>query len=242
MFSFFKKRNLVTDISWLGVDIHSHILPGIDDGAKNMGQSLSYIRQMTELGFERLIFTPHIFKELYPNTQDTILPVLENVKAELDNEDIRIQIGAAAEYMLDYDFAAGDSLLCLPNNHLLIEMSYLSETPNIEDVIFDLQIKGYKLVLAHPERYNFYHNNLQRYTRLHEMGCIFQMNLLSIVGYYGPEVRNASKYLLQKNMYDLAGSDLHHDKHMALLKSNIQNGVLYNLIGSYPFLNKEIFI
>ena len=242
MFSFFKKRNLVTDISWLGVDIHSHILPGIDDGAKNMGQSLSYIRQMTELGFERLIFTPHIFKELYPNTQDTILPVLENVKAELDNEDIRIQIGAAAEYMLDYDFAAGDSLLCLPNNHLLIEMSYLSETPNIEDVIFDLQIKGYKLVLAHPERYNFYHNNLQRYTRLHEMGCLFQMNLLSIVGYYGPEVRNASKYLLQKNMYDLAGSDLHHDKHMALLKNNIQNGVLYNLIGSYPFLNKEIFI
>ena len=242
MFSFFKKRNLVTDISWLGVDIHSHILPGIDDGSKELGQSLSYIKQMQDLGFEKLFFTPHIYTELYPNTPDTIFPALQSVQEGLDAVNNTIPIGAAAEHMIDYSFVVGDNHLCLPERHILIEMSYLSETPNIESVIFDLQIKGYKIVLAHPERYNFYHKTVDRYHRLREMGCLFQLNLLAVVGYYGKEVKMASEYLLKNNLYDLAASDLHHDKHMALLTKIVHSGELYNTIGNYHFKNKELFL
>jgi len=242
MFSFFKKRNLITDISWLGVDIHSHILPGIDDGAKEVGQSLSYITQMQQLGFEKLFFTPHIYTELYPNTPETILPALKSVQDGLVAANNSIDVGAAAEHMVDYSFEVKEGLMCLPNKHILIEMSYLSETPNIEKVIFDLQIAGYNIVLAHPERYNFYHKTTDRYHRLREMGCLFQLNLLSIVGYYGKEVKLAAEYLLKNNLYDLAASDLHHDKHMSLLTRVVQNGGLYSLIGHYEFKNKLLFL
>jgi len=241
MFNFFKKSKTVSDISWLGIDIHSHILPGIDDGAKEIEQSIHYIKSMQELGFDKLYFTPHIFTELYPNTKDTILPALKEVHAQLPDENSTMVGGAAAEYMIDYSFKVEDDLLTLPGNYLLIEMSYLSETPNIEQVIFDLQIKGYHIVLAHPERYNFYHKTLERYVRLKEMGCIFQLNLLSVVGYYGKEVKNAADYLLAKKLYDVAGTDLHHDKHLSLLTNVVRNGQLYNQIGNYEFQNKALF-
>jgi len=241
MFSFFKKRNVISDISWLGVDIHSHILPGIDDGAQEVGQSLSYIQQMQDLGFEKLFFTPHIYTELYPNTKETILPALKSVQDGLNAANNLISVGAAAEHMVDYSFVVKDGLMCLPNNHILIEMSYLSESPNIEKVIFDLQISGYKIVLAHPERYNFYHKTQERYHRLREMGCLFQLNLLAIVGYYGKDVKVAAEYLMKNNLYDLAASDLHHDKHLSLLTRVVRNGDLHNLIGNYEFKNKLLF-
>jgi len=241
MFGLFKKQNLVKDISWLGIDIHSHILPGIDDGSKDLQQSMRYINKMEELGFQKLFFTPHIFVELYPNSPETINPVLNKVQNKLLEENNAFPVGAAAEYMVDYNFSVDANLMCLPKNHILIEMSYLSETPNIEQVIFDLQIKGYIVILAHPERYNFYHKSLFRYERLKEMGCLFQLNLLSVVGYYGKAVKQAADHLLARQMYDVAGSDLHHDKHLELLEKCVKNGELYKLIGHYDFKNKLLF-
>ena len=242
MFSFFKKRKLVTDISWLGVDIHSHILPGIDDGAKDVEQSLGYVTQLQALGFEKLFFTPHIFSELYPNTPETIKPALKLVQDGLSAVRNTIPVGAAAEHMVDYNFIVHPDLLCLPNKHILIEMSYLSETPNIEKVVFDLQISGYTVVLAHPERYNFYHKTVDRYHRLRDMGCLFQLNLLAVTGYYGREVKQASDYLLKNKLYDLAATDLHHDKHLSLLTRAVRNGELFNLIGQYEFKNRALFL
>lgn len=241
MFSFFKKRSIVSDISWLGVDIHSHILPGIDDGASDLSQSIMYVRKLVDLGFHTLHFTPHIFNELYPNTAATILPRLEELRASVIENNISVTVGAAAEYMVDHEFKAEPNLLCLPNSHLLIEMSYLSESPNIEQVVFDLLMLGYKVILAHPERYNFYHKTTERYKRLKEMGCIFQLNLLSVTGYYGKDVKLASQFLLENRLYDVAGTDLHHDKHLALLEKVIRNGELYSILGNYEFKNKEYF-
>lgn len=242
MFSIFKKKSpLVTDLNWLGVDIHSHLLPGIDDGAKDIVESVSYIKRLEALGFTKLICTPHIFTELYPNSKETILPVLANVKQALVEQGIGVQIDAAAEYMVDDTFAVKDDHLILPGNHLLIEMSYLNETPNIEQVIFDLQIKGYIVILAHPERYNFYHKNHERYRRLKEMGCLFQLNLLSILGYYGKNVKISAEYLIEGKLYDLAGTDLHHDKHLSVLEKGVLTGDLFNKIGYYDFRNKQFF-
>jgi protein-tyrosine phosphatase len=241
MFSIFKKSNVVSDIEWLGVDIHSHILPGLDDGAQNLAESLHFINSMQELGFNKLICTPHIYKELYPNTPETIQSALDEIKGSLSPSSTLI-VEAAAEHMVDYSFVAVDGLNCLPNKYILIEMSYLSETPNIESFIFNLQVKGYKIVLAHPERYNFYHKTLDRYNRLKDIGCLFQLNLLSVLGYYGKNVKNVADYLLKSNLYDVAGSDLHHNKHLSLLSKSIREGQLYELIGKYPFKNQELFL
>ena len=242
MFSIFKRKApLIADLSWLGVDMHSHLLPGIDDGAPDLETSIGLIKRLQELGFYKFICTPHIFKELYPNTLETIMPALRIVQKYFLDSGIDVEISAAAEYMIDGDFVLGDSLLCLPGKYILVEMSYLNETPNIEQTIFNLQIKGYKVILAHPERYNFYHNAYSRYGRLKDMGCLFQLNLLSVTGYYGKEVEKAASHLLKNGWYDLAGTDLHHEKHLDALRASVDSGRLYQSIGQYPFKNKQIF-
>ena len=240
MFSIFKKKNLVRDIEWLGVDMHSHLLPGIDDGSPDVEQSVKLIKGLNELGFSKFICTPHIFKELYPNSEDTILPALEATKAALINANVKVEISAAAEHMVDEMFEVKEGLMALPGNHILIEMSYLNETPNIEKVIFDLQIKGYRVILAHPERYNFYHQHHEKFHRYRDMGVLLQMNLLSITGYYGKEVKRIAEYLLKNECYDFAGTDLHHDKHLNALIKTVKDGSLFNKIGHYQFKNKSM--
>lgn len=242
MFSFFKRKNIISDIEWLGVDVHSHLLPGIDDGAKDIDQSLRYIKSLNELGFSKLICTPHIYKELYPNTPQSILPVLEKVQLEITRSALDVEIAAAAEYMTDGDFSVGEGLMTLPGNHILIEMSYLSESPNIDSLIFELQIKGYKVILAHPERYCFYHKDAEKLIKFKEQGVLLQLNLLAVTGYYGKHVKLSADYLLENKLYDLAATDLHHDKHLKILTSVIEDGSLYNKIGQYNFLNKELFL
>lgn len=243
MFSIFKRKApAVTDINWLGVDLHSHLLPGIDDGSPDLKHSLYYITKLNELGIEKFYCTPHIFSDLYPNTPKTILQALKDVNEGLKVAGKDIFVEAAAEHMVDYGFEVKDNLLALPHNHILIEMSYLSETPNIEEVIFALQVKGYKVVLAHPERYNFYHQNTARYNRLKEMGCLFQLNLLSVVGYYGKGVKQAADSLLQQKMYDVAGTDLHHDKHLSVMDRAVKSGEMFKILGNYEFKNRELFL
>ena len=242
MFSFFKKKLKVYDIEWLGVDLHSHLLPGIDDGSPNAATSVSLIKSLRDLGFKKFICTPHIFTELYPNTPETVFAALDKLEQGVKDANLNVELGAAAEYMVDETFKVTDNLLTLPGNYILIEMSYLNESPNIEQVIFDLQIKGYKVILAHPERYNFYHIDYNRFHRYKDMGVLFQLNLLAVTGYYGKEVKKAANYLLDKGCYDLAATDLHHDKHLQALTDSIMSGFLYEKIGAYPFKNKELFL
>ncbi|QNK64729.1 histidinol phosphatase [Pedobacter sp. PAMC26386] len=241
MFTFFKRKNRVEDIEWLGVDMHSHLLPGIDDGSPDLEQSLNLIRQLNNLGFSKFLCTPHIFAELYPNTPDTIISALDLVKNGLINRGLSVEVEAAAEYMVDENFQVTEGLLCLPGKYILIEMSYLSETPGIEQVIFNLKIKGYRVILAHPERYSFNHDNLSRFNRYKEIGVLFQLNLLSVYGYYGKEVKSAAEYLLENMLYDFAATDLHHNRHMRALSAAVTSGFLYKKLGQYDFKNKELF-
>jgi protein-tyrosine phosphatase len=241
MLSFFSKKNKVTDISWLGVDIHSHILPGIDDGSPDLVTSVGFVKSLQELGFDQLIATPHIYQELYPNTKEIIFNAKDLLQQEMNKADISLKLSAGAEYMVDQDFKIDDSLCTLDQKHLLIEMSYLNESPGISQTIFDLEIKGYKPVLAHPERYTFYFKDKSRLKRFKEKGCLLQMNLLSILGYYGKEVKQLAETLLKDKMYDFAGTDLHHDKHLNTLTAAVQSGRLYDLLGQYGFKNQEIF-
>lgn len=242
MFSIFKRSNGVRNIEWLAVDMHSHVLPALDDGAPDLVESVHLIKNLHELGYSSLYCTPHIFTELYPNSADTILPALQLTELALKAANINITIGAAAEYMVDDTFEVSDHLMTLPGNFILIEMSYMNETPNIEQIITELMAIGYQVILAHPERYLFYRLNKLPLKRFKEMGVYFQLNLLSVSGYYGKDIKKAADYLLEKEFYDLASSDLHNDKHLNALTTVVLDGSLYKKLGEYPFKNKELFL
>ncbi|TKC13056.1 histidinol phosphatase [Pedobacter polaris] len=240
MLNFFNKKNKVTDISWLSVDMHSHILPAIDDGAQDVASGLQFVKALENLGFNKLICTPHIYKDLYPNTKETIATAQQQLQKAMDKDGVQLTLGAAAEYMLDQDFGKDDDLCTIEGKYLLVEMSYLNESPNISQTLFDIQIKGVQPILAHPERYTFYFKDKSRLKRFKEKGCLLQLNLLSILGYYGKEVKLLAEALLKENLYDFAGTDLHHEKHLATLTEAVQSGRLFELLGQFQFKNKQL--
>ena len=204
------------------VDIHSHLLPGIDDGAKNIEDSISLISKMYSYGIKNFITTPHVLGDVYPNSTQVILEKLVEVKKALsDNGYTDITINAAAEYMMDEQFVARlekDDILTLKDNMILVEMSYFNAPINLYEILFEIQLKGYKPVLAHPERYNFYHNDFQNYYKLKKAGCLFQLNLLSLTEQYGTSVKKTAERLIKENLYDFVGTDTHHKNHLRLLE------------------------
>ena len=218
LFHLFSKKPVLKDlIPDHHVDFHSHILPGIDDGAKSFENAASLIASMKELRFEQLIATPHVMKNVWDNTSDSITEKLQETKVFLKKNQQEIPLNAAAEYLMDGAFSdalENEKLLTLKNNYVLVEMSYINPPIQLYDIIFKIQVAGYKPVLAHPERYIFYHNNFGEYEKLKHSGCLFQINLLSVVGYYGEEVAIAAQKLLKKGMIDFAGSDIHHHNHI----------------------------
>ena len=219
---FFKKKIPLTDFFTDGfVDIHSHLLPGIDDGAKDMDTSIALLLKMASFGIKNFITTPHVLGSVYPNSSEVIRQQLAAVKKELEKREIKgISIQAAAEYMLDEEFSAlldQKDILVLKDNYILVEMSYFSAPINLYELLFEIQLKGYKPVLAHPERYNFYHTDFKSYYKLKQAGCLFQLNLLSLTDQYGKGVQKTSEKLLKENLYDFVGTDTHHQNHLELL-------------------------
>ena len=219
---FFKKKIPLTDFFTDGfVDIHSHLLPGIDDGAKDMDTSIALLLKMASYGIKNFITTPHVLGNVYPNSSEVIRQKLAAVKKELEKREIKgISIQAAAEYMLDEEFSAlldQKDILVLKDNYILVEMSYFSAPINLYELLFKIQLKGYKPVLAHPERYNFYHTDFKNYYKLKQAGCLFQLNLLSLTDQYGKGVQKTSEKLLKENLYDFVGTDTHHQNHLELL-------------------------
>jgi tyrosine-protein phosphatase YwqE len=219
---FFKKKIPLTDFFTDGfVDIHSHLLPGIDDGAKDMDTSIALLLKMASYGIKNFITTPHVLGSVYPNSSEVIKQKLAAVKKELEKREIKgISIQAAAEYMLDGEFSAlldQKDILVLKDNYILVEMSYFSAPINLYELLFKIQLKGYKPVLAHPERYNFYHTDFKSYYKLKQAGCLFQLNLLSLTDQYGKGVQKTSEKLLKENLYDFVGTDTHHQNHLELL-------------------------
>lgn len=221
--------------------MHSHILPGIDDGAPDMETSLSLIQAMKEMGYKSLIATPHVMTDLYPNTRDIILRKRDDVRTVLEKADIGVHIDAAAEYLVDENFEIlyqKEPLLTLPGGYVLIEMSFHFAYPNFHKVVFDLQMKGYKPILAHPERYRYFQGT-EELEEIKSYGCLLQLNLLSITGYYGKPMREQALRLLGKGMVDFLGTDLHHSRHADLLAMGLTEHTLQQLL-SHTFKNKSL--
>ena len=225
MFSLFKsKPKLLELIPEEYVDIHCHILPGIDDGAKTMDDAEFLMNHMLDFGFTKVIATPHTMKNVWDNTKESIEATKNRVEKELPVESKKLQLHCASEYLLDANFVQlfeKNEVLTLKDNYILVEMSYLNPPIQLYDILFELQLKGYKPVLAHPERYTFFHANFKEYEKLKKAGCLFQMNLLSSVGYYGKDVSTIAGKLLEEDKIDFVGSDIHHKNHIFSFKDKV---------------------
>lgn len=225
MLFFNKPKTRLADLIPDGyVDIHSHLLPGIDDGAKDEEDSLFLINALKGYGFSQFITTPHVLTGVWNNTKSGILSKEASTKELLEKAAVQNPFKAAAEYLIDDTFQRliqAEELLTIKDNYVLVEMSYLNAPMQLYDVIFEIQIAGYKPVLAHPERYMFYHFKFAEYEKLKRAGCLFQINLLSVTGYYGKPVLDAAKKLLDNNMIDFTGSDAHHVRHVEAFKNPV---------------------
>jgi protein-tyrosine phosphatase len=226
LFFFTKNKPVLKDlIPDNHIDIHSHLLPGIDDGASVFTDTLELVKALQGFGVTEFVTTPHTMHHVWDNTKEGIISNKEQVSLELKKNGIQAAFRAASEYMMDDQFVklfqAGE-LLALKENYVLVEMSYLNPPMQLYNILFDLQVAGYIPILAHPERYTFYHNNFDEYLKLKRVGCLFQLNLLAVVGYYGEGVTKVAEQLLQKGMYDFVGSDVHHNKHIAAFDAKVK--------------------
>ena len=243
MFSFFKKNKTLRELIPSDyIDIHSHLLPGIDDGSKNFDNSLALLRSLQEIGFSQFITTPHIIKNVWDNNTEIIEKTKNETLSSLEKLGFSAPLNAAAEYLMDDSFVKlfkSEPLLTLKDKYVLVEMSYMNAPIQLYDILFELQVAGYKPVLAHPERYLYYHKNFNEYEKLKKSGCLFQLNLLATMGYYGNEVTRITEELLKKGMYNFVGSDVHHRSHIQAFDQKIK-------VNSIPALkevikNNEIF-
>ncbi|MDO5637929.1 MAG: histidinol phosphatase [Myroides sp.] len=224
MFGFYKKKKVLKDIIPNDfVDIHSHLLYGLDDGAKSIEDTKFLIQELQNIGFTQFITTPHTTPLVWENTKEGILNQYEKVLGELSLKSSNLRV--ASEYLMDDSFLKRletEKLLTLKDNYVLVEMSYINPPIQLYEIILELNSQGYQPMLAHPERYNFYKNDYASFKKLKQAGCLFQMNLLSATGYYGSGITDVADYLLKENMYDFVGSDVHHKKHLEAFSSKIQ--------------------
>ena len=238
------RTKIAADLSVLKCDIHSHFIPGIDDGANTMEESIAMLREFSAFGYKKVITTPHIMSDAYRNTSEIILSGLNKVRVALKNENIPIEIEAAAEYYLDFDFEQGiekKQLLTFGTGYVLFEMAFINPPDNLNNAIFRMLTNGYKPILAHPERYSFWHHDFKKYEELIEKGVLLQLNINSLTGHYSPDVKRIAERMIEQNMISFLGSDCHHAGHIELIKNvAVYKKALHKMIGSGRLLNSTL--
>jgi protein-tyrosine phosphatase len=222
MFGFFSKKYFLVDYLKDFVDIHNHILPGIDDGAESPADSEILLKGLSDIGFVKFVATPHILRPLYPNTPETIRGAEQKLKQHLEDRNLHeIEVDSAAEHMIDDSFEemikSGD-FMPLRDRYLLVEMSYLQPPLNLEEAIKQVKDIDLMPILAHPERYGFMHERYGQYRTLVDEGVLLQLNILSLGGYYGSSMQKIAFRLLEDNLVTFLASDLHNTRHLGALK------------------------
>jgi protein-tyrosine phosphatase len=231
------------DLGIMEVDVHSHFIPGIDDGAKTMDDSLELISEFKAMGYRKVITTPHVMSDYYKNTPEIILGGLEKVRAALKENSIDIEIEAAAEYYLDGDLddkINNKELLTFGKKYVLFELPFVSEPAIMNSTIFNMQTAGYKPIMAHVERYPFWHREWEKYETLFDKGVVLQCNIGSLTGAYGPEVRKIAERLVDADMITLLGSDCHHIRHVEMVKQARKLPYIHKLVNSGLLINNSL--
>lgn len=233
------------DLSVIRCDMHSHFIPGIDDGARTIEDSVAMIREFAAMGYKKVITTPHIMSDAYRNTPEIIFGGLAQVRVALKTAGIPIEIEAAAEYYMDFDFEKKIDerrLLTFGNGkYVLFELSFVNPPDSLMGIIFKLLTNGYKPILAHPERYNFWHGDFKKYEELVEKGVLLQLNFNSLSGHYGPPAQKIAERMIDQNMISFIGSDCHHLGHIEIMRNRtVFEKSLHRLIESGKLLNSTL--
>ncbi|MGI8582075.1 MAG: tyrosine-protein phosphatase [Chitinophagaceae bacterium] len=247
MFNFFRKKKNISEISEsfpITTDIHSHILAGIDDGSPDINTSLKLVKGLYDLGYRKLVATPHVIGDFYRNTPEIINTELAKLKIACKKNEIDIELSAAAEYMLDDYFLdlikQKGQILPVYKNIILTELPYTGMLMNVNEIVFEIISAGYKPILAHPERYFYYHRNFDEYFRLKESGFSLQVNLLSLTGYYGPQVAKAAKFIFDNDLADFVGTDMHHERHLVALSKKETISMLNRYLDNKVYNNFDM--
>ncbi len=210
----------------LGVDLHSHLVPGVDDGVKTLEEALDLIRVFQRLGYKKLITTPHISENYYPNSVDFLKAHFDELVHALKKENLPVELQLGAEYMVDgrllHALKNKEELLCW-GGYLLIETSFQSLPLFVDEVLFEIQSRGLIPVLAHPERYAYFFGKTDKLINMRERGVKMQLTAGSLAGYYGKEEKKMAKLLLDKGAVDFIGSDVHGARHMAYLEKGLRS-------------------
>jgi tyrosine-protein phosphatase YwqE len=224
LLDFFKRKPQeieVLDLSWLEVDMHSHLIPGIDDGSKTMEESLKLIKRLSDYGLRKLITTPHIMSEYYKNTPEIVSMGLEELRKAIKNEGIPVEIAAAAEYYMDEIFLEkikeGEKLLTFGDGYILVETGFINKPQMLLETLFQLEMSGYKPILAHPERYQYLIGDKSLVQDLVDRKILFQINLLSLTGFYSKPVKDFAESLLERNLVKFLGTDCHNERYLDML-------------------------
>lgn len=233
------------DLSSLKVDLHSHLIPGIDDGSKSIEESISLLRRFKDLGFQHVITTPHVMSDFYRNSPETILSGLKDVQEECQKNKLGITIDAAAEYYLDEHLEekiSAKEVLCIGKDYVLFELPFIAEPQNLNEIIFAIQTNGYKPILAHPERYTYWYKNFDKYKDLKNRGVHLQLNILSLIGHYSPETKKIAERLIDEQLISFLGSDCHNMHHLELIEKARTKKYLHQLLNSGNLLNHTLNI
>ena len=239
MFGLFNNKISFLEI-WSGTpEMHCHVLPGIDDGAKTPDQSMELLKKYATLGCTKIIATPHTMAGIYDNTPEIIKSAYESIS---DKQDIALSY--SSEYMLDENFSKlleEDNIIPLYDKYVLVEMSFFQPPENLFEIIYKIGTLGYIPVMAHPERYAYYHKRFDIYQEFKQKGCLLQLNALSLTPHYGEGVQKIAFKLLSENLYDYIGTDTHRIDHLEKVESfKIPKKYQENLQAICDFTRNEI--
>jgi tyrosine-protein phosphatase YwqE len=242
---FGKKKEPLVPLRELGLkcDMHSHLIPGVDDGSPSAKDSLNLIAGLGRMGYKKLIITPHFMTGFYNNTADGVTRSLEILNEGIARQEPEISLEVAAEYYIDYDFMhdlGSKPMLTFGNKMLLFECSFTNQHRNFDETVFEMQINGYKPVLAHPERYTYWHGATRLMQEFHDRGILFQLNILSVIGAYSPSVNKAAMALIDNGLVDFIGTDLHNPNQLAVIENAMIPVSLFEKLKSLNLLNNSL--
>ena len=216
------KKKAAASVLPLKVDVHSHLLPGIDDGVKTWEASLFILEEMIKLGYNKALITPHVMSDHYPNPPEIILGKLQELKNLISQHGLAIEVEAAAEYYLDETFLASlgknEKLLTFGENYLLFETSFLNKPNFLIEAVFEISAQGYKPVLAHPERYIYIQENMGILEDLLERNVLMQININSLTGHYSKAAKKLAEKLIDNNYISFLGSDCHREEQLGVIR------------------------
>lgn len=245
MFGFFKKKNIPQPIfENLVADMHSHLLPGVDDGSGNIDTTIACLKVMESVGFKKMYLTPHFIKTRFPNVEDDIAARFLQLKREVDERDIEIDLaGVGGEYRIDSFFEQRlkeSSFLKIAGEYVLVELSLNQQMMGSDRLIEEMQMNDHVVVLAHPERYLYMDSHCKDIERLRNSGVLIQVNILSLDGFYGPDSEKRAYRMIENGWVDFLGTDLHSMRYAEALIKASNNKKIEKIITKNQFLNSDI--